>query len=340
MSNDYTDNHYVKAHVPLSFLIKKLSIRMLYEVARNHGIAISKGRNSKDGIITKMTAHTCISCSKYICVFQPRLSPVRAHENTRTALEVESKLQRGRDACKKWRKKRQFPPKPASVSHVHNIIQGFTKDSAFEQINETGCAVCGCLVLCSELQDIQSLNVDVKLLYNPNVTRKERLSYLDPIETLTGPRGVMPKNALANGLWIGDTPNELQGLSWMEQKLIARIATNYCVVRVHSSGLYKMRTNVVCRATPMKKIYNVLPPKRTDFEEVLAILFIGPAPPTPVEFKRTPLLVRRDKVWDALQWLRLNHTDYIDIELSQDNLNEYSEDEPPVIVDYHPTSNE
>ncbi|KAI0337024.1 hypothetical protein BDW22DRAFT_1340607, partial [Trametopsis cervina] len=88
----------------------------------------------------------------------------------------------------------------------------------------------------------------------------------------------------------------------------------------------------------MKKIYTVLPPKRTDFEEVLAILFIGPAPPTPTEYKRTPLLVRRDKVWDALQWLRLNHSDYADIELSQSNLSEYSEDEPPVIVDYHPAS--
>ncbi|KAI0336909.1 hypothetical protein BDW22DRAFT_1340878 [Trametopsis cervina] len=97
-----------------------------------------------------------------------------------------------------------------------------------------------------------------------------------------------------------------------------------------------MRTNVVCRAIPMKKIYNILPPKRTDFEEVLAILFIGPAPPTSMEYKRTPLLVRRDKVWNALQWLKLNHTDYVDIELSEDYLNEYSETEPPVVVDYHP----
>ncbi|KAI0338190.1 hypothetical protein BDW22DRAFT_1310373, partial [Trametopsis cervina] len=167
-----------------------------------------------------------------------------------------------------------FPPRPATKTTIHNIIQGFVTDSTFDQIQEDSCAVCGCLNPTCELQNLESLNLDLKLLYNPNATRKERTSPLHPIETLTGPvliedcnrccischkalkRGVMPRHALANGLWIGDVPTELQGLSWMEQKLIARIATNYCVVRVHSSGLYKMRTNVVCRATPIKKIYN------------------------------------------------------------------------------------
>ncbi|KAI0336899.1 hypothetical protein BDW22DRAFT_1340899, partial [Trametopsis cervina] len=279
---------------------------------------------------------------------------MREHRKTTHTQDKQRTHEGNSKACKKWRKRNQFPPHPASRSSVHGIIRGFVEDSTFEQINESGCAVCGCLYTKSTLRDLEASNIDLNILEVSGVTRKERISGSSTVEPLSGPvlttdgklccitcynalnRGVVPKNALANGLWIGDVPCELQGLSWMEQKLVARIATNYCVIRVHSSGLYKMRTNVVCRATPMKKIYSVLPPKRADFEEVLAILFIGPTPPTPTEYKRTLLLIRRDKVWNALQWLQLNHIDYADIKLSQDNLNEYSENEPPVIVDYHP----
>ena len=37
----------------------------------------------------------------------------------------------------------------------------------------------------------------------------------------------------------------------------------------------------------------------------------------------------------ALEWLKLNHSDYLDIEISHENMNEYPEDCPPVVVDYH-----
>jgi hypothetical protein len=145
----------------------------------------------------------------------------------------------------------------------------------------------------------------------------------------------MPHNALANGLWLGDIPSELKDLLWMEQKLIAHVSTNYCVVQVHASKLYKMKTNVVCCAIPMKKIHDTLPPARAKFEEVLAILFIGPAAPTPTDYKCTPLLVWRSKVLSALNWLKLNHIDYANLNILHRNLDEYPENEPPVFVNYH-----
>ena len=38
----------------------------------------------------------------------------------------------------------------------------------------------------------------------------------------------------------------------------------------------------------------------------------------------------------ALEWLKLNHIDYFDIEISYNNLKAYPEDAPPVlIIDYH-----
>ncbi|KAH8068592.1 hypothetical protein BXZ70DRAFT_868920, partial [Cristinia sonorae] len=41
------------------------------------------------------------------------------------------------------------------------------------------------------------------------------------------------------------------------------------------------------------------------------------------------------KVKAALDWLKLNHKDYADLEISEANLKEYSEDEPPVVPDWH-----
>ncbi|KAF5348958.1 hypothetical protein D9758_014201 [Tetrapyrgos nigripes] len=80
------------------------------------------------------------------------------------------------------------------------------------------------------------------------------------------------------------------------------------------------------------KVYDVLPPPPEDLDEVLAIMFTGPCKPTEKDYKRTPMLVRRKQVFEALTWLRLNHPAYEDVKISMDNLNKYPEDTPPVTV--------
>jgi hypothetical protein len=96
-----------------------------------------------------------------------------------------------------------------------------------------------------------------------------------------------------------------------------------------------MKANAIMFANPMPKIYDVLPPPLEEIDEVLAFIFTGPCQPTPDDFKRTPFLVRRQKVSEALEWLKLNHCDYYDLEISQRNLSEYPENGPPVVVDYY-----
>src|SRR6266700_3149648 len=44
--------------------------------------------------------------------------------------------------------------------------------------------------------------------------------------------------------------------------------------------------------------------------------------------------VRHNKVAAALEWLKLNHQDYFDLEISYENLKAYPEDMPQVVVDY------
>ena len=52
------------------------------------------------------------------------------------------------------------------------------------------------------------------------------------------------------------------------------------------------------------------------------------------------MLVRRKKIFEALNWLKLNHVDYVDLNISLNNLMTYPENIPPVVIDYRRTSGE
>ena len=84
----------------------------------------------------------------------------------------------------------------------------------------------------------------------------------------------------------------------------------------------------------MSKLYNILPPPVTELDDVIAFIYTGPNPPTQDDYKYTLLLVRRNKILYALNWLKLNHHDYFDLEISNINLENYPESMPPVVVDY------
>ncbi|KAL0948831.1 hypothetical protein HGRIS_008956 [Hohenbuehelia grisea] len=99
-----------------------------------------------------------------------------------------------------------------------------------------------------------------------------------------------------------------------------------------------MQAHAIAFQAPIPKLYAALPPARSDIDDILAIMFRGPCRPSAEHFKRTPFLVRRRYVVEALQWLQLNHHDYRDIEISNTNLETYPEDYPPVTVEYRETA--
>jgi hypothetical protein len=70
-----------------------------------------------------------------------------------------------------------------------------------------------------------------------------------------------------------------------------------------------------------------------NYVKVLAFIFIGSSAPTQEDFERTPMLVRRDKVLAALEWLKLNHEGYSDLEISEENLLSYAHRGIPVVPD-------
>ena len=145
--------------------------------------------------------------------------------------------------------------------------------------------------------------------------------------------GKMPKIALARGLWLGEIPEELQQLRFAEKLLIGRIRHNQYVIHV-AKGMHKMIANAVIFEHPIQEIYPVLPPPIEEIDELLAFIFTGPCQPTADDFHQIPLLICRNQVSKALEWLKLDHTDYADIEISYNNLASHPEDSLPVVINY------
>jgi hypothetical protein len=92
-----------------------------------------------------------------------------------------------------------------------------------------------------------------------------------------------------------------------------------------------MVANAIMYSLPRVKVYHALPPPRSEMEDVFAFLFIGHKEPTAEDM---PMLVRRNKVAAALEWLKLNHVDYSDLYISKDNLETYPLDGVPVTMDF------
>jgi hypothetical protein len=61
-----------------------------------------------------------------------------------------------------------------------------------------------------------------------------------------------------------------------------------------------MSANAIMFSQPTLKVMLKLPPSKAEMNEVLAFVYMGSEPPTLEDFERTPMLVRRQKVADAL----------------------------------------
>jgi hypothetical protein len=347
-----------------------LTLKAAKELANLHDIYMPSKILLKNAQIL-LENHKCETCPDLLAVLEPyRVASNTEHQKTWYEKNIEKRAEyekhryptsgyreSDRNSSKKyyWSKKDvEFPPLPPSTKLCQNIVADFCADTSPGVFEEAGCAVCQKLTPICKMEELAEVE-NINLLKADGVTRKSRCKSSDPVSELRGPilapdcdrvcplcieslqKNKVPTLALANGLWVGKIPNELRDLTYAEQLLIARVHHNRCIVKV-SSGMSKMHANAISFSNPMPKIYNVLPPPIEEMDEVLAFIYTGPCKPTKADFQRTPLLVRHLKVSKSLHWLKLNHIDYYDCEISDKNLASYPEEGPPVVVDYHPSS--
>ena len=325
----------IVADVPVQLLCGLLTVKDLKTMGKIHNVQLSS-RLNKEGNQARFIGHKCHSCPKHYSLFT-----LKKKEGSSSETET----------CRIT----SYPPKPADDRLITEIIHGFCQDIRPQVFEEAGCGVCGQLHVLSSMKPIRETRANLDLLVGEGITRCPRKTSREPIREISGPildpsceficttceehllNKKMPVNALTRGLWLGPIPLELSNLTFAEQMMIARIRHNRCLVRV-SSGRAKMIANCIMFSNPTAELYTALPPSREELSEVLAFVFLGSARPTDEDLQRTPMLVRRNTVAKALEWLKLNHVDYTDLEISKKNLDTYPMSGMPVIIDYRETN--
>ena len=356
----YSGPPYIHANIPLSILFKLITSSDARKVAADHGISVRARCNAAE-LHSLVVNHSCLKCSSQFSVFSSkpnekqlgaeRAKKYRGKSQANPTVPVIFPQANPASSCGSHSSQPEFPPDPASDSLEHLILTNACKKMQPDSFTEAGCAVCGELKLTRNMSRLKSMKNYLHILEAQGVTRVERKSAATSVKEYKGPvldyscnhicdtcrvcirKGKVPHISLANNLWIGKVPEELSTLRYVEKMLIARVRHTCAFVKV-ASGMRKMKANIIAFESPVPKIYSILPPPRDDLDDVLAILFTGPKKPTPEDFARTPFLVRRNAVIRALEWLKLNHADYADIEISHKNMKTYEENAPPVSVEY------
>ncbi|KAF8576530.1 hypothetical protein K439DRAFT_1366992 [Ramaria rubella] len=130
-----------------------------------------------------------------------------------------------------------------------------------------------------------------------------------------------PALSLANRMWIGHVPWQLQVLSIPEQLLIAPVYPRVFVFKL----TYKLnQPDVVAMIKG-----NLMPQPQTILASLLAVTFIGHGD-VPKSWLKTTFRVRRQFVYEALLWLKTHNLKYYgNIDIDATRISSLPEDNVP-----------
>ncbi|KAJ7321052.1 hypothetical protein DFH08DRAFT_620743, partial [Mycena albidolilacea] len=141
----------------------------------------------------------------------------------------------------------------------------------------------------------------------------------------------IPLRSYANGLWIGKVPAELKDLTFLEEQCIARARATGCTyVQAYTRTLRSACCSRKCMYITSGHNFRhiCMPIPRSRLRDEICVILVG-SPDTEVTrdmLKRSPLLVRREKIRTALFWLIENNPLYA--ELDRNVVLENSEEYP------------
>ncbi|KAJ3565934.1 hypothetical protein NP233_g7319 [Leucocoprinus birnbaumii] len=162
-------------------------------------------------------------------------------------------------------------------------------------------------------------------------------------------RNKIPPLSLANDVFLGEVPFELRLLSLAEKILIAKYYPAAYVIKLyprdprarawdHRLFTNGLKGNVASYPLNPRDVAayiapSVLPPSPHILSSTICVTFIGPNG-RPERFFPDTVYVRRNRVRDALVWLKANNPLYHDIIISEENLSQLPENGVPDDVRY------
>ncbi|KAJ7798287.1 hypothetical protein B0H13DRAFT_1674071, partial [Mycena leptocephala] len=148
----------------------------------------------------------------------------------------------------------------------------------------------------------------------------------------------IPLRSYANGLWIGQVPEELKDLTFLEEQCIARARATKCMYKLTlgPTGQLAARGNVCILPQDTASLLSAMPVPLFQLQDEICVILVG-SPDIEVThemLKRSPLLVRRHKIRTALFWLIDNNPLYMDLDKNAiiENSEEYPVHDCPLAV--------
>lgn len=144
----------------------------------------------------------------------------------------------------------------------------------------------------------------------------------------------IPKFSPANNMWLGDIPVELKELTIPEEKLISLYRHNSCIIKLHSpfhsttTAQAALKGNCITFLQNVPNIVNSLPLALDDLCDTVKVIFVGAQRPERIHLKRI-LTVRKEKVVQALHWLKKYNPLYQNVEVNMKNITQLPEDDIP-----------
>ncbi|KAK0466110.1 uncharacterized protein EV420DRAFT_1261422, partial [Desarmillaria tabescens] len=144
--------------------------------------------------------------------------------------------------------------------------------------------------------------------------------------------GRLPMYSLRNDLYRGSLPECFRDLTWVEEMACGIYrCTCHVTCLFHSGAEDQPRVshgNTCAHDLNFVSTASVLPRVPADLKGMLSVVFLGPKQSNK-DCLKPMYRIRKDKVWDFLQWLSENNPLYKKIRLSRAHLELYENDEIP-----------
>ncbi len=139
---------------------------------------------------------------------------------------------------------------------------------------------------------------------------------------------MMPKYALANLLYIGELPEDLKDITWVEEMVCCLYRPMANIVRIFKSNKpvapTKLFGNTCAHEMNIISTAKVLPRTPADVNGSLSVVFVGRlSEEKKIRISKYMFRVRKSKVWRFLLWLKKNNRLYADIPIDESIMNMY-----------------
>ncbi|CAD6957401.1 unnamed protein product [Tilletia caries] len=164
----------------------------------------------------------------------------------------------------------------------------------------------------------------------------------DCLSSLTHDPPTLPGLALANGNLRGVLPDDLQDITWLEERLCAKYLASAYVIRLYdltSPGAAESRPRVMkghACSFPLNTVSTAvkLPWAFGDGGPILSCIVIGPRKPRREDLRKV-FKVRRNKVLSLMKYLRTHFKDYPQIPIDEEALLALPENDVPELIMRH-----